>query len=479
MNVLPLAIASAILAQAAAATEPPKSDAASLVARLASDDPPTRDAASSVLRALGPAALPALRAARHGNVPALQPLAAALMKVINQDQLIFPRTIALDYKDEAMRDVIKDLTERTGCRVTIYSAQTDWLATRITLRTPAPVPFWSAVDKVCDAGRFGSNLGLAGGGASVAIFRGYSTGPVSDHGPFRVQLDGISFQGRYRQLHLKPANNEEPGPNLGEDDAGNSFIKAHVNVEPRMLLKNAGKLKNLTAEDDLGQSLIPSDPLGKQDTFEFGFTPAAETLAQIPLAQDKKGSRRIKILRGVAPVAVGGLRPEPIVIPLLGEGKSFQGDDTVVTVRSVAKRPAARALRHRTRRSGRDDRGGQDTAQCEDGRAPDDPADGPEGRSTRPERGAVHGRGRSRPGLDRNPEDNDGKRARSAWNCGGLRPLFLRQEPRTDALAARPEGSRASLSRDDRRAGRCPFRVQGRPSPLRTPASPSCSQGGA
>ncbi len=342
MNVLPLAIASAILAQAAAATEPPKSDAASLAARLASDDPPTRDAASSALRALGPAALPALRAARHGNVPALQPLAAALMKVINQDQLIFPRTIALDYKDAAMRDVIKDLTERAGCRVTIYSAQTDWLATRITLRTPAPVPFWSAVDKVCDAGRFGSNLGLDAGGASVAIFRGYSTGPVSDHGPFRVQLDGISFQGRYRQLHLKPANNEEPGPNLGEDDAGNSFIKAHVNVEPRMLLKNAGKLKNLTAEDDLGQSLIPSDPLGKQDTFEFGFTAAAETSAQIPLAQDKKGGRRIKILRGVAPVAVGGLRPEPIVIPLLGaEGKSFQGDDSVVTVRSVAKRPAA------------------------------------------------------------------------------------------------------------------------------------------
>jgi hypothetical protein len=198
------------------------------------------------------------------------------------------------------------------------------------------------VDKVCDAGRFGSNLGLDGGGTSVAIFRGYSTGPVSDHGPFRVQLDGISFQGRYRQLHLKPASNTEPGPNLGEDDAGNSFIKAHVNVEPRMLLKNAGKLKNLTAEDDLGQSLIPSDPLGKQDDFEFGFTPAALTLAQIPLAQDKKGGRRIKILRGVAPVAVGGLRAEPIVIPLLGaEGKRFQGDDTVVIVRSVTKRPAA------------------------------------------------------------------------------------------------------------------------------------------
>jgi hypothetical protein len=263
------------------------------------------------------------------------------MKAINQDQLILPRTIVLDYRDVAMRDVIKDITERSGCRVTIYSVQTDWLATTITLRASAPVTFWSAVDKICDAGRFGSNLGLDGGGTSVAIFRGYSTGPVSDHGPFRVQLDRIAFQGRYLQLHLKRANNEEPEPNLGADDEWNSSIRAHVNVEPRMLLKNAGKLKNLIAEDDLGQSLIPTDPLGKQGDFEFGFTPAAETLAQIPLAQDKKGGRRIKILRGVAPVAVGGLRPESIVIPLLGaEKKSFQGDDTVVTVRSITKRPA-------------------------------------------------------------------------------------------------------------------------------------------
>jgi hypothetical protein len=340
MNVLPLAIASAILAQAAAATKATKSDGTSLVARLASDDPRTRDAASSALRALGPEALPALRAARHGNVPALRPLAAALMKAINQDQLILPRTIALDYRDVAMRDVIKDITERAGCRVTIYSVQTDWLATRITLRTPAPVTFWSAVDKICDAGRFGWNLGLDEGGTSVAIFRGYTTGPVSDHGPFRVQLDGIAFQGRYLKLHLKPTDNEEPGPNLGADDAGSSSVRAHVNVEPRMLLKNAGKLRNLTAVDDLGQSLIPSDPLGEQDAFEFGFTPAAETLAQIPLAQNKKGGRRIKILRGVAPVAVGGLSPEPIVIPLLGaEGKTFHGDDTVVTVRSVLARP--------------------------------------------------------------------------------------------------------------------------------------------
>jgi|GEM_PF-6914635 len=342
MSVLPLVIASLILTQALATTESPETEAASLVARLASDDPAAHDAASSALRALGPAALLALRAARHGNTPALRSRAAALMKAINQDQLIHPRTIALDYKDATMREVIEDLTERTGCRVTIYSVQTDWLATRITLRTPTPVPFWSAVDKVCDAGRFGSNLGIDGDGASVAIFRGYSTGPVSDHGPFRVQLYEISFQGRYRKLHLKPASSVEQGRNLGEDHAGDSFVEVRVNVEPRMLLKNAGKLKNLTAEDDLGQSLIPSDPLGKQDEFEFGFTPAAQTLAQIPLAQDKKGGRRIKILRGVAPVAVGGLRPEPIVIPLLGaEGKSFQGDDTVVTVRSVAKRPAA------------------------------------------------------------------------------------------------------------------------------------------
>ena len=287
MSVLPLVIASMILPQAPATTESPETDTASLVARLASDDLPTPTPLRRHSRRSDLRPCPHYGPRMHGNVPALQSRAAALMNAIDQDQLIHPRTIALDYNDAAMREVIKDLTQRTGCRVTISPVETDWLATRITLQTPAPVPFWSAVDKVCDAGRFGSNLGGDAGGATVAIFRGYSTGPVSDHGPFRVQLAEIRFQGRYRQLHLgryrqlpeESVTRVEPGPALGDDVAEKSFIKAHVNVEPRMLLRNAGKLKDLTAEDDLGQSLIPSDPLGKKDDFEFGFTPAASTLA--------------------------------------------------------------------------------------------------------------------------------------------------------------------------------------------------------
>jgi hypothetical protein len=98
MSVLTLAIAltTLISTEAPAATEPPRSDVASLVARLVFGDPRTCAAASTALRVLGPAALPAPRAARCGNVPAPQPLAAA---VIYREMTVVPIDVRFEFKD--------------------------------------------------------------------------------------------------------------------------------------------------------------------------------------------------------------------------------------------------------------------------------------------------------------------------------------------------------------------------------------------
>jgi hypothetical protein len=231
-----------------------------------------------------------------------------------------------------MSDVIRDITCRSGCPLRIYELRTDWLAQRITLHEPASLPFWKAVDRLCEVGRFRYNLGLG----SVSLFRGELSGPASDFGAFRVMIKEIFFSGRYRQLHL--GRDHAPRPISRDDHRDDSFIKLEVWVEPRMLIRNGGPLKRLSAVDDRGQSLLPADPGSKQPDFDIGFTQAGAIGGQMPLARLGQPGRLIRKLRGIAPVVVAGRRPEPVVVPLAGAtGRSYRSDETVVTIRAVTK----------------------------------------------------------------------------------------------------------------------------------------------
>jgi hypothetical protein len=111
-----------------------------------------------------------------------------------------------------------------------------------------------------------------------------------------------------------------------------------VLVEPRMLIRNDGPLKDLVVVDDLGQSLVTKDPNAEEDRHDFGFTPAAYVLGRMPLRRTERPGRVIKTLRGVAPVSVAKPRTGFLEIPLDGEvGRSFRADDSIVTLRAVRK----------------------------------------------------------------------------------------------------------------------------------------------
>ncbi len=227
-----------------------------------------------------------------------------------------------------MYEVLQVLSVRTGCPLRIYELQKDWLDTRITIHEPAPLPFWQAVDRLCPAGGFQSNLGMGG----ISFFRDEIAGPTSDYGAFRVQLHDIAYNGRYRSLHLKRPTGTEGTE--GED----SVINLHIMVEPRIMIRNNGDLKNLAVIDDLGQSLLPANPQASQPHYAFGFTPAAFVLGQVPLKRIDRPGKLIRKLQGVAPVAVAARRPKPLIIPLAGAaGRSFDSGESVVTIRQVMK----------------------------------------------------------------------------------------------------------------------------------------------
>ena len=125
-------------------------------------------------------------------------------------------------------------------------------------------------------------------------------------------------------------------PIAREEDRENSFVQLRVMTEPRMMIRSGGAIKDLVAVDDLGQSLLPANPEGEQERFDFGYSTAAYVLGQVPLKRAGRPGRAVRSLRGVAPVSVAVRRHEPLIIPLAGAGgRSFRGADSVVTIRAA------------------------------------------------------------------------------------------------------------------------------------------------
>ena len=309
-------------------------DPSVLVSKLGSKNGGERESAAVALEALGSKALPALRTARDGQDVEVRHRAALLIQKIEGDQLVRPSLVLLDFSDRPMSDVIQSISAATGCRLSIYEVRKDWLATRITLHKPDPVSFWKTVDSLCEAGRFQYNLGTGPDGISVALFRDWISGPASDHGAFRVLVDEIVFNHRYRKVHLASRGLEPPE----KKDEDKSFITLWIMVEPRMMIRSGGPLKRLSAVDDRGQSLLPDDVESNRPHHDFGFTPAAFVIADVPLKNLKQPGRTVKKLRGVAPVVVAALRAEPLVIPLDGAaGRSYKSGESVLTIQTIRK----------------------------------------------------------------------------------------------------------------------------------------------
>jgi hypothetical protein len=138
----------------------------------------------------------------------------------------------------------------------------------------------------------------------------------------------VHYGERIRQLHLGPAPESRPAT-----DAGYS-LEMRVMVEPRMLIRADGPLKELQVSDDRGQSLLGSAE--NQNGLDFGFTSAAYILVDVPLRPLDRPGKVIRSLSGLAPVVVAARRPDPLEIPLAGAaGRSFHGVDSVVTIREI------------------------------------------------------------------------------------------------------------------------------------------------
>lgn len=334
----------------------PAVDPLELVKTLGASRYADRQEASTALELLGRRALPALQGARDLKDPEIQARAAALINKIEGSLLTAPTLVSLDFTNQLVSAAVKSFGEQAGVKLALIPENSpNWNTRRLTLREPAALPFWKALDRLCEAGRLQYNAAQNGfnGGREpmIPLFEGdaRSTAPTFDSGPFRVSVVGLHFQRDVSFPQSMPTfpgaagRPEQPGVNPQPALNEQFFAQVQVAGEPRLALSQAGALRILEAVDDKGQALVVPQsalPSPNRAPSYFGFATGSMIQLQASMIRPPDPGKIIKILKGVIPLNVATRKPNPLVVAITGaSGRTFQNDDVALTVHEI--RPQA------------------------------------------------------------------------------------------------------------------------------------------
>jgi hypothetical protein len=347
----------------------PNPDPSALVLQLGASRFADRQAAAVALERLGATALPALHTARDSRDMEIKTRASHLLVKIETALLTQPTYVRLDYEGTTLSDLAQSLSRQTGFKIALYPQNLPrWKSQRVNLRRPQLLPFWTAIDELCDIAslQYNPNMqGLAGGQDQVfALTEGVvrTVTPMSDQGPFRVRLLGIDYQ---RKLSYLPAGSDlalvppipRPVPRDGPPRGAARLARPNpvttvqftaqllVLAEPRLSLAPRGELKLLEAVDDHGNSLVPPELRRQSLRYMnyFGRPQAAVIETHAQLKRPAIPGDTIKKLRGTIPITVSARRPDPLIVPLeKSVGKTFQNSDVQLTIHDVRTLPDSR-----------------------------------------------------------------------------------------------------------------------------------------
>ena len=146
----------------------PRVEPSHLVKQLGSTLFAERESALAALEAMGPEALPAIRAATSSTDRELRARAASLLARIESSELTRPTMIQVDVADRPIDEVVKNSESRWPNRLAWHpDTPASVRLRRVTIRETARLPFWAAVDRLCRAGELhyipGSPDGPGGG----------------------------------------------------------------------------------------------------------------------------------------------------------------------------------------------------------------------------------------------------------------------------------------------------------------------------
>ena len=329
----------------------------SLVDQLGAAKYADREAAARALEQLGREALPALQAARDSRDMEIRTRAASLLQRIEGSLLTQPTLVWLNFRDESLSDVVRTLSQRSGMKIALFPENLPrWKTERVSLQESQPLPFWTAIDRLCAEASLQSDLELHGFAnrteptLALTDRMARPIQPVCDHGPFRVGLVGLEYQ-RHVGFAIAPppargrvGQRAEPGKNTPPPlpravTSVQCSVQLQVSAEPRLGLTQTGPLQITEARDDQGNSLLGAGQGASVLTRNAGYlgmTCSSVVHVRAPLNRPENPGRTIKILRGVIPLQITARQTDPLVIPLASAaGKSFDKGDLHVVVHEV------------------------------------------------------------------------------------------------------------------------------------------------
>jgi hypothetical protein len=354
----------------ASADDPP--DAVTLIERLGSESFDDRVAAYKALERLGGAALPALRAAADKGDMRVRSRVRALIESIGRqveaDRFARPTMIRLDIRTRPLGEFVDALNDRYDLGLSLRLGPAprrgmmmvdpgvpdrlkELTAREIRTRAARPLPYWEAIDRLCEAGdlRYGMSPPQGFGtvrGALVLMADRTGRGPVSDSGPFRVQITWTHpvFEGDFPFDPALVAREARPPGVRG------LTVPLAVLAEPGLMLRRNGAVVVTEATDDRGRSMVPGAPAEPApepaDRPRQARVEGDAIQVNAVLAAPDPRATAIRRLRGKVPVIAVAGGSDPLVIPLKDEGilgRPYPCRDFILIVDEVSLGPGAPA----------------------------------------------------------------------------------------------------------------------------------------
>jgi hypothetical protein len=310
-----------------------------LIRRLDSPDRVVREEAARTLEEQGAETLPALRAARGAAKDSdARERFAGLIARVEARLLDRPTMVVLDVDDRPLGEAVQTLATHSGFSLSLDDPTL--AGRRVTVRAAGSLPFWEALDRLGSAGHMrhdpgphGNDIGRDPKAWPIRLVAGDPSALTAYSGPVRIHLFATH---RHRDLNF-----ETDGVSRVPLRSATVTVEIQAFAEPGRFI-NPNGLPRLVAIDELGGALAPQPGGGDEDPDPIsptGLIPGRISLLHwhVPLGLPDPPVRSPLKLRGILPVVISSRRPDPLVIPLVGNvGKTFRQGGMIVRIEKVS-----------------------------------------------------------------------------------------------------------------------------------------------
>jgi hypothetical protein len=298
-----------------------------------------RAGALKTLENLGPEVLPVLKDAfRKADDPEVRRRIEERLPTLEHAAALSPTKINLTFKDKPVKDVFAELAKQSGYKFEVYPQGDDRERKQISLELK-DVPFWQALDKVCETcGVFFQEGWYGNDQMSLRFEYGEANlGFVHFDGPFRTSVRGFNYQ-----RNLDFANGQRRAAAQGQQ--GQQPVQAteylHMNlsvsVEPKLPILSAGQVTITEAIDDKDQSMAPPTNNNMYQSYYHGYRSYTQ---QVQAQLMPKGGTKLKKLKGTISITAISAQREKITVEKIVDVKNqtYKAGSITLNVESVTK----------------------------------------------------------------------------------------------------------------------------------------------